>query len=179
MKVTEILFEKARAAEALRFLDYERDEHDELVSKIKSRLKEEWQSIVKQVKDVKDDELKEKRPNMLFSSKVDDSQYVINKSGERCSVNLSVKLAGALDKDTRNSLKKQLMSKALEIFKEEANSLIAEGKRNPFRVHQEDSLLGEIKLSFVTGDHNKPIMMIGSDETSNYSRIYFCNLLRK
>jgi hypothetical protein len=177
---TYVLTEAARAKHALRFFDYEHNEHSDIAKKIRADLEKAWMKIAE----------KYEPADTIDSDSTEDSKYFdeveftnkeanVGRFGNKSAVYPSVKVGGAYEKSIRNECKKELMSEAHKVLDRYKTKLNQDVPNNPFMVSQEDGPLGEIRLKFKTGEYIKTLFMVAVEPGYKFERVYLKDYLEK
>jgi len=174
-----VITEAARAKHALRFLDYEQNEHSDIAKKIRADLEKAWTKIASSYEPADMAEFGPGESKYFDQMEFTTKESTVGRFGHKSSVYPSVKIGGAYPKSTRADCKKKLMAEAMKILEKYKTKLNADISGDPFVLSQEDGPIGEIRLKFKTGEYTKPLFLVAVEPGYRFERVYLKDYLEK
>ncbi len=179
---TFILTEKAKAKDALRFFEYEHQDHDTTAKKIKDELLAAWLKIAEKIPAIEaeeGDDVDELDPKSREVA-VGKTELTIGRAGNKFSVPLSVRVGSSYEREVKTRCKRELLAAALKVFEKYRDKMnTTEGTAKPFVITQDDDQLSNIRLKFKTGEFVKTVFVIGIEPGYKFERVYFKDNLQK
>jgi hypothetical protein len=173
-----ILNEEAKAKHALRFFEYEQQEHTDLVRKLRADLVTAWEKIAKKYPPVDvQEETSTKAP--LASVNVKAAEELIGRFGTKFHVAPSVLVGTAYDRHVRNECKKALLEAGYALLEKYMKKMNNSEAGDPFIITRDDGPLSDIRLKFKTGDYAKTVFVIGTEPGYKFERVYLREALQK
>lgn len=173
-----IVNESAKASHALKFMQYEQDDHQQISKKIHTEIEAAWKEITSRFEDLPDDHtLEGRKSTILRNIDVVGSGTKISRFNDGKTASLAVSIGNAYDEPTKNEAKRWLLAAAQKILDKYATKLNKDITGNPFYASQEDGALGDVRLKFKTGDYRKTIILISVDRAYKNDTVYMRDFL--
>lgn len=170
------LNEEAKAKHALRFMEYEHDEHHHISRMVRADLIKAWTKIASKYPAIESLSQAENEKAIFNKVELETKEVKVGRFTDRHLVGPSVVVGNAYDRDIKNKVEQELIAAAMSIFEKYLPKMnTVNGK--PFSVTQEDGPLGDVRLKFKTGDFTKTVFLISIDKTYKFDRVFLRDFL--
>lgn len=169
----------ARAAHTLKFFEYEAKEHGKCAASVRKQLLDEWGTMSDAIAAAPTNPLSARKRPPLDKVVVDGDKARVGRFGKFVHVSPSILIGSAYTRDQREAYKRQAFEVAGRILRRLADRLNRDQRGAPFVVEQDDSVTGDLRLKFKTGEFTKTIFLVSTEENHRFERIYIRDFLTR